>query len=517
MRLSELRFIRVGFAVSGLLFGPLSWAGIVVNPVPPYVYDTSTVPPTVAIAGDANPLATGPQPGRAAGVSGMDTGFTFFKLSDGFTPTGSSPSPNNMVLFDVSVTGTPTVGNSFIIVASAGTAVPAAGTFPSVFIPIAAAGATGTIPPFCTVNNSCQFTVGASGVTVFQGAIVPGSPASTTVRVGIYLKDLCASNAASQVGTFCNGSGAVTNPNSATLPTPIQASNPSPIITFYAVSNVPASPGSPGTPVVDATALVSSSFQLQVVAAPLDIAGVGGVNQGDNCSPLSPAPYFPGDGQINLNASTMNPLTNAGSRNFASSLIVVGVLDPQVAVPSAATFSTQGFAINVHATVQGSNTITGFQNSPPLPAAQFQYQLYFSYVDAAGIVGPFSCSTTDEVKTAAIFGFLKKNGCFVATGAFHGEPASGVRLLQRFRDQVLNRSTAGRELRDWYYGWSPSAGWWLLENPEYRFPVLRFLLPFEAMAWILLHPLLATLLGGLGVLVIAGAVVARGRKGEGMA
>jgi hypothetical protein len=97
------------------------------------------------------------------------------------------------------------------------------------------------------------------------------------------------------------------------------------------------------------------------------------------------------------------------------------------------------------------------------------------------------------VKTASVQGFLSQSKCFIATAAFRSFDAAPVSMLREFRDGVLMESALGRAFVRWYYDWSPRAAEWLVEHPEFRYPVLQALIPVEVVAWLMLHPVQLTM------------------------
>ncbi|MEW6057154.1 MAG: CFI-box-CTERM domain-containing protein [Bdellovibrionota bacterium] len=72
--------------------------------------------------------------------------------------------------------------------------------------------------------------------------------------------------------------------------------------------------------------------------------------------------------------------------------------------------------------------------------------------------------------------------CFIATAAYGDRDDPRVKVLRRFRAEVLNKFSLGIKLRNWYYSWSPAASTWLNSNPSFQLPVQLILIPFVVSA-----------------------------------
>jgi hypothetical protein len=195
----------------------------------------------------------------------------------------------------------------------------------------------------------------------------------------------------------------------------------------------------------------------------------------------------PGDGSISVKPVVGISRPNGGAD--VKSLYVVGSEESNP-------FVDTRFASNaIYGTLNpagGTQVVSGFTNSTATVA--HSYNLSFVVLDYAGIYTPPQQSSTcmiQGVQTAEISGVIPsgKKFCFIATAAFGSSESEPVLLLRKFRDAVLLKSTLGQGFVDWYYRWSPPAAEWLIENPVFKLPVLLFLAPLQALAWVLLNPI----------------------------
>lgn len=96
-----------------------------------------------------------------------------------------------------------------------------------------------------------------------------------------------------------------------------------------------------------------------------------------------------------------------------------------------------------------------------------------------------------------------KGGCFIATAAFGQYGADQVRLLRRFRDEVLMTHAPGRAFVAWYYRHSPRAAAALEAHPGLKPLARAMLLPIIFMAALALHaPLAVMAMAGAGLALI---------------
>lgn len=411
-----------------------------------------------------------------AGAIDSADGFKIFNFSKGVA--GGSPDTSQMLLFDVKSDKDFAVGQQVVV-----TIVTRISSGATVAIPIAAASyATGTgLPDTCT-GSTCQGSGTANGITY---ALSARYNERSTLRVGIYLRDLCNYSFAGPGGgasTFCVSSAGITDPT-ATTPTLIP-------LTFF----VSVAPDSVSVGATDTAQSEQLAVQLGLHAQGVSYTCPSGLANA----------YFPGDGQIFVNPGIFT-ITRSGGEAPVSNLIVIA----NEGIDSLASVSASNFYQfqNVARVASTGNdlAVQNFVNSE-VSGVDHPYDVAFTFRDAAGIVSPVlnavgNCRI-NNVRTSKILGFLKKNSCFIATGAFRSEDAAPILLLRRFRNEVLSRFQLGRELRDFYYEWSPRAGLWLMENPEWRYPVLRLLLPVQAIAWLLMQPLLFFFLLASGASVI---------------
>lgn len=214
--------------------------------------------------------------------------------------------------------------------------------------------------------------------------------------------------------------------------------------------------------------------------------------------------YFPGDGEVEYNTIGLGGSTATFAGH--TGVIAVGKLysDPSTPVAPVRTnaFETANdFASRVGFGEKEKVGSTKFGSGPMInttDGTDNRYTIAFMIRDAMGVINPVSSSgtacTVERVQSASIQTFLNKSKCFIATAAFRSVDAAPVEMLRKFRDEVLLPTHLGKTFVDWYYRWSPEAAEWLMEHPSARFPVLLALVPVQIVAWLLLHPVLASLL-----------------------
>lgn len=78
--------------------------------------------------------------------------------------------------------------------------------------------------------------------------------------------------------------------------------------------------------------------------------------------------------------------------------------------------------------------------------------------------------------------------CFIATAAFGSRLSPAVRLLRRFRDEILSKSGPGQALVNHYYRVSPPAAGHIAQNIFLKTLAQAFLLPAVAVACLALDP-----------------------------
>jgi hypothetical protein len=482
----------IGVAISAFIFSVPAHA-MTVTGVPPYASSTTTAPFTFDFAGDVNPIA--------AGAVGIDPNYHFFNFNSSAADGGNA---NDMILFDVSVSPTqPSSGATMLMVFN---------TVTQTYLPIAAAGLNlqgqniSAVPPFCWQNavntpGTCEQVNGGNqspNTTSGSAGAYPGVDVADTtgtvqnVRIGLYLRDMCKVASGSAACTAAGSSnGAIVY---GTTPLILNLS-------FQLVSST-------------SQAYSTSPIDSQTVTVNLHKDGMT-----IGCSNIEKqSPYFPGDGSITVDATQFQYTTNATSASLPTNLVVVAGINNEfgggVPILSTATAaSNYATAYSPVGTVayNSKGAIGPFTNSDTEPGTK--YSVAFTWEDGSGLVGSFqSDCVLIDVQTSSVLGFLKKNSCFIATGAFRSDSDWPILLLRQFRDNILNHYSLGRKFRDWYYSWSPDAGWWLLENPEFRYPVLRALLPLQLVVFVLLKPLLAIALLCAGFGVFCYAAVSRIRQ-----
>ena len=98
----------------------------------------------------------------------------------------------------------------------------------------------------------------------------------------------------------------------------------------------------------------------------------------------------------------------------------------------------------------------------------------------------------------------EEGGCFIATAAFGSYQEPHVKILRRFRDQVLLQSSAGEAFVQWYYRASPPLANWIAHHEAARSVTRLALLPVYGLAYLSLHPSWMLTLGILLLMMAAG-------------
>lgn len=354
---------------------------------------------------------------------------------------------------------------------------------------------------------------------------VPYSP-TQTVQIGFYPQDICylfGVTGFSSAAAFSNTSPCIASGDGATGNFgPIPANNNAGFkITFYIVL-VPTS-----ITTIDPRNTQQSTLNGQGANFPesaalsLSFQPNGGTINPASCPSGADlnSVYYPGDQRIYLDTTKFSatgffqvPTGGSGTGSFASpsSLVIVSQTavnqnppTPLDALSGANAFTNDIFARSgIGAT---DEQITGFTNS--VQGTSQVYNLSILVRDYAGFVSgnPGIAGNLTQgcripgVQTAEVAGFLRDSKCFIATAAFQSKDAAPVAMLREFRDQVLLHSSLGQAFVDWYYRWSPPAAEWLIENPQFRYPVLLALVPVEIIAWLCLRPLIFLLVAMAGV------------------
>lgn len=178
------------------------------------------------------------------------------------------------------------------------------------------------------------------------------------------------------------------------------------------------------------------------------------------------------------------------------------------------------YDIDVPVVAAPGQSVGGFQDSSG--ANLIPYQLGFAGQDFYGFLvdnpnvsnstTPTGCLYPFAFETAKVLGFLDASKCFIATATFRDINSAPVILLREFRDRFLERFSLGKGFVRWYYHWSPPAARWLVENPEFRFPVFLALIPLQTLAWLILHPAMLTFLFMITLSILGYGISFRFRK-----
>ena len=467
----RFKLLSSGFASWILLaLAPSAQATLVVTPA-----DTSERVPVSSIspfavvdraAIDANSVYYYPiTSGASTPVSSLifpDTGFTVFDADATFASDSSGTARTNMITFDVRSTTASGTNLGLVIQIRAGTG-------SEQLVPIARAGGVD-----CNATSVCETAgVDTAGIPSSHRFIAKYT-AGSTLRVGIYPRDLCADYQILSGGTPANGcvdggasGGIVEVLGSGTALQHMP-------ITFKIV---------PMSTTVDAApTLTSASDSISFL--------LGFQTEGPTltCDLFNTALYFPGDSQILLDTSLFS-LTPAGTNRAPGTHVVMVAKDG--GTPDATSTFDSGTNTLVKRVLRANvQPISGFTNTTDNTDHAFQAQ--FMMRDASGLLSApdgVNCSSSvlQPVRTAAIEGLLARSSCFIASAAFADPEAEPVRWLRGFRDTALLKTSWGRSFVATYYRYSPAAARWLLYHPWFRLPVLYALVPFEVMSWLWLQ------------------------------
>jgi len=99
----------------------------------------------------------------------------------------------------------------------------------------------------------------------------------------------------------------------------------------------------------------------------------------------------------------------------------------------------------------------------------------------------------EDSTTVTVSNFEKDNpgasggGCFIATASYGSSMDSHVMLLEKFRDRFLLTNPVGEEFVKLYYAFSPPLADFIEKHETLRKVVRRSLLPFAAMAYVMIY------------------------------
>jgi hypothetical protein len=462
--------------------------------------------------------------GLTSGATGIakigiiDPLFSFLDLGQDPNPAGDMTTQDGVIIFNVLATSA--VTGQAVLTATMATANGGA----AAFVPIVGWG----------VNNVMTGCYGSSGCLP-QGAVAnhTSNPLyygvyytpNQTFQIAISPTAFCESFAlTSQTNSYCTGSFFS---NSGT-------GGPSQTMDFNFVvfpsSALPAGPNIANTTVVPTTGSTDTTeVNLTFVALnPQPVTSASPIPS-PSASPTmacilnEEGIYAPAQQGFTLQAPQNFTLVNDPTSTIQQ-LVVVAVPSPGPLNASVNNYTTNG---SVSETIDGI-TVSGFAD-PPSPwavnqyfggftnstsTAAFYYDVGFLAEDPAGYViddgGSGVCTFPGVFSTSAVQGFLKQSKCFIATAAFRDLNTAPLVLLRSFRDHFLENFSLGRSFVHWYYAWSPDAAEWLIDHPVFRFPVLLALIPLQAFAWLVLHPMMMVVLMLMGAsLVLWGTLFRR--------
>ncbi len=363
----------------------------------------------------------------------------------------------------------------------------------------------------CTDGSA---TAGGSGLdaTYYFGAVfTPGQ----AVTVGLYASDICRIYQEQGITIGASQPCVNTSPSTPNVTTNVPSVLPLKA-RIYALTI--ASGGSAFTTVGASSATPSAVDTTFPVKDSLDFdLHFQGEFSPWTCPSLS-AVYTPGDGQIMVETSRFGMTPISSNHAAIDRLIALG--NGGAGAAAAPTVGT-GYASNPvvgRLLLSGAQPVGGFTNSP-LGGPDYLYTVQFLIRDLGGLLlqsgaaGLTACSIgasgPNYVQVTSIQGFLSRSNCFIATAAFGSGDEVPVEMLREFRDRVLLKFSLGEKFVDWYYSWSPWAALWLEEHPVFRFPVLFLLIPLQAAAWMVLHPLVFGVLFIFSFLIMGHALVTK--------
>lgn len=454
--------MRVAAWAAGLLFSLPAAATLTVQGVSPY---------SVTSAGVINYAAYRTSTALTGGFIDESVGFKYLDLSS-----TSTSDTNNIILFDVQSNknfGSLTSGQDVVLMATV--------TINSTQVPVPIAYAGGA---FCAAggNSRCQ----AAANSKYYAARYSVSSGNEVLRVGIYPKDICASPL-NTTGTIsgCTGSE-VDEPSSSAIKTLT--------VRFYLSLEDSTGTNPELGKIADAEENRIITIQLQKAAPRI------------TCPSDLSATYTPGDGEINFNgaaittaAAVVDPITDTTVVGGAvDTLIFLAKEDPGTP-DSSSNYYNDTSQIIARVSASAPSVISGFANTTT--GSDKLYNVEILVRDRAGVVNSTPCTGAGsdyQVQTSSIRGLLVESQCFIATAAFGSAKGPALKLLRRFRDDFLLRSEWGRWSVQQYYRHSPALAEGLLENPEWRVPVLQGLIIIQIWAWLLLNPLwLLLFVGGV--------------------
>lgn len=508
-----------------LLFAGSSWASLTVTPVrsssdntsltnvdgTQTAYYPSVDPATVSTVVDTNDPVVPPNVPTATQVSNPSASdalvFNLTATTASYTaPSGSTLAYNAYVMAFVNSAN----GNGYypVPIAAFNTAPGGGGTYQ-------------TCQGHCFLDGNQGPT--PAGTTYYFA--VPFAP-NTTTQIAIYPSDLCylyagnqLINNAADAGQICNGASG----DPATVYTrPTTGHIQGLQFKFYVVL-IPANGITSINPQSSTStdSSLSSAVDANHISITSDQASLNLSIQGQGGSIQAPCPdqntvqiYFPGDQSIYLNTTLFQNKFSAPSLSGSSSGSGGIRVAPLNSLLMSFTTSTTPVAVSTTPTPFNTNTVlgrntqlgnesqlvTGFTNTTQANPLYYNLGIYLR--DYAGFVTATSGCPLNNVQAVEIQTFLKESKCFIATAAFRSMDAAPVAMLRQFRDQVLLHSSPGQAFVTWYYRWSPPAAEWLIDHPEFRYPVLLALVPVEIIAWLCLRPLIFVGLMSAGLLVL---------------
>jgi hypothetical protein len=441
-------------------------------------------------------------PPLAIGKSGtIDPAFTYLDTGQDTDPSLNPATQDGVIYFKVSSSVASFSAQPYLVVTMAqglgGTSelVPIVGTD----------GGSGTGVGGC-YNNSACFANSAGAQAGLHGTYyyLINYVAGESFTVGISPAAICRS--LQQVGGTWQSSVCGTSTFLTGLSTTPEAVSPPMTITFaiYLSSDIL----NPVTTIP--TNAAQDSQAVNLVFQSLDPTGVTpnpSPTPTENCTLNENGVYRPVQGGFQLLAP--QNFTVIGDPEGTTPLQLVAIAE-QLPTPLATTVGT--YTQNQIATPFLTSQVTplgGFADSTDA-SNPIEYTLGFMAEDAAGYVfddgglgtGTNGCTFPFPFSTSAVQGFLSQSKCFIATAAFRDLNSAPLVLLRSFRDHFLENFSLGRSFVHWYYAWSPNAAEWLIDHPVFRFPVLLALIPLQALAWLVLHPIMMMVLLLMGASIV---------------
>ena len=144
-------------------------------------------------------------------------------------------------------------------------------------------------------------------------------------------------------------------------------------------------------------------------------------------------------------------------------------------------------ALNVGASTTYTFRVEGLTNNQTYQFLVVGIDEYGNAAVPSSSVSATPLAVEDFYRRFRALGGAQQGFCFIATAAHGSYESEHVRVLRRFRDEVLLPTESGRRFVAWYYRVSPPAAAWIAERPAARAAVRAALWPAIGGAALWLH------------------------------